>query len=74
MYRMFKNKIKKKSKFFAIACAVAIVIFLYVNEKYLITKEDKDDRDLKYWGKLIIVIFLIIRFFEYTMMEIPIFS
>lgn len=59
---MFEKENLKNPNFFAIACAVGIVIFLYINENYLITKEERENRDLQSWGKVIVVIFLIIRF------------
>jgi len=59
---MFEKENLKNPNFFAIACAVAIVAFLYFNENFLMTKEDKENRDLQSWGKVIVVIFLIIRF------------
>ena len=59
---MFEKENLKNPNFFAIACAVGIVIFLYINENYLITKEEKEQKDMQTWGKIIVVIFLIIRF------------
>lgn len=59
---MFDKEQLKNPNFFAIACAVGIVIFLYVNENFLMTKEDREKRDIQSWGKVLVVIFLIIRF------------
>lgn len=59
---MFNPEHLKDPNLFSLAIGVITVLFLYINENFLTTKEDRENRDLKSWGKIIVVIFIIVRF------------